>query len=159
MKKQPIMYMLVGIPGSGKSTFIKEHLTGIPYVSSDYYIEKWAAAENKTYNDIFQNVAKKAQTEMYKDVDLMIAMKKDFVWDQTNISKEIRKKKLDKIPDLFRKVAIYFDVPADVAIERNNKRDRSIPEFVIRQMSGNFEYPTLEEGFTDVVDANIFERF
>lgn len=159
MKKQPIAYMLVGIPGSGKSTFVREYLSNIPYVSSDYYLEKWAKERGTTYNDIFMNEVKNSQAEMYKDLDIMIAMKNDFIWDQTNIDKKTRAAKLKKIPDFYRKVAVYFPVDLEVAKSRNAARNRSIPSHVIESMHDKFEIPTLDEGFDTIVDGVSFDKF
>lgn len=157
-KKQPTLYMLCGIPGSGKSTFIANHLTGIPYISSDYYLEKWAKEEGKTYEEIFGERVNQAIVEMGKDLQLMCAMGSDFVWDQTNINKNTRMGKLTRVPSQYKKVAIAFDVGLDVALERNSKRIRSIPEHIIRNMHEQFEWPRFEEGFDSILDAATFTK-
>lgn len=47
--------------------------------------------------------------------------------------------------------ALYFDVPIEVCIRRNGKRDRLVPEQAIRDMAARLEPPTKQEGFTRVV--------
>ena len=47
--------------------------------------------------------------------------------------------------------ALYFDVPVDVCIQRNLKRDRIVPDRAIREMASRLKPPTKQEGFTRVV--------
>ncbi len=44
---KPIAYVLVGFPGSGKSTWAKNHPQKLPIASTDSYIEDCAAEKNK----------------------------------------------------------------------------------------------------------------
>jgi predicted kinase len=46
---------------------------------------------------------------------------------------------------------LFFDVPVDVCIQRNRKRDRIVPEQAIREMARRLQSPAKEEGFTRVV--------
>ena len=43
--KQPKLYMLIGVPGSGKTTWAKEQMLDCAYISTDKYVEEYA---NKT---------------------------------------------------------------------------------------------------------------
>ncbi len=46
--------------------------------------------------------------------------------------------------------AVYFDCAFSVAVERNRKRARQVPEDVMAQMAARLEPPTLEEGFSSI---------
>lgn len=46
--------------------------------------------------------------------------------------------------------AVFFDVPADVCIERNRGRERVVPEEVIRAMAERMRAPSVEEGFVRI---------
>ena len=46
--------------------------------------------------------------------------------------------------------ALFFDVPVETCIARNQGRDRVVPEEAIRTMARLLVPPTIEEGFTRV---------
>ena len=46
--------------------------------------------------------------------------------------------------------ALYFDVPVDVCIQRNQGRDRVVPDLAIIDMARGLQPPTEAEGFTRV---------
>jgi predicted kinase len=56
------VYVLVGMPGVGKSTWINKNYHHLPVVSSDNFIELMARNQNKTYNEVFQQYIKLFQT-------------------------------------------------------------------------------------------------
>lgn len=147
-KGNPVMYMMVGLPGSGKSTHVRK--IGAPFVSSDYYIEKWAKEQGKTYNEIFKESVKQAMNSLREDVEFMLSHDGSFIWDQTNLTKKVREERLSKIPAHYKKIAVVIDAPINVCLERNQKRDRSIPEHIIKSMYMTFELPSLDEGFDEI---------
>ena len=52
----PVAYILIGLPGSGKSTWIRNNQTKDDFVviSSDDEIEKYAKSQSKTYSEVFE---------------------------------------------------------------------------------------------------------
>lgn len=141
---------MVGIPGSGKST-AREILNAKYFVSSDWHVERLANERNLTYQEAFKDVIKEATSELNKDVDFMISTNRSFIWDQTNITKKKRSQVLAKIPSHYNKVAVHVDVPLEVSIDRNDKRDRSIDVSIIHTMNNLFERPSLDEGFDAIM--------
>lgn len=139
------VYILVGLPGSGKSTLCEKRFPMLPCVSSDAIIEEWAKIANTTYNEIWKVAVKEAHQLMYKEVDMLIANKVSFVWDQTNLSKAKRAEIIAKIPEDYEIYIAWLDVPVELCKMRNAKRDRSIPENVIDDMAKRFEVPALDE--------------
>src|SRR5271168_4617278 len=51
--------------------------------------------------------------------------------------------------------AIFFDVPVETCIRRNNRRSRVVPEEVIRRMAGLMEAPAVGEGFSRIIKPGI----
>ena len=49
------MYVLVGVPGSGKSTWVKSQdwAAECAYISTDGFVDEYAASVNKTYSEVF----------------------------------------------------------------------------------------------------------
>lgn len=145
-----VAYILVGIPGSGKST-VRNSIENVTVISSDDFIEGHAKEQGKTYNEVFKDVVGVAQRHCTVLFEQVIESGENFIWDQTNITSEKRRSILAKIPSDYKKVALYLDTPLEVAIERNAKRERNIPEGVIRDMHSRLEPPTTEEGFDSVI--------
>ena len=48
-------YQLIGVPASGKSTWIKDQvwMLGLTIVSTDPFVEDYARAQVKTYSEVF----------------------------------------------------------------------------------------------------------
>jgi predicted kinase len=151
------LIMMCGIPCAGKSTYIRrgvensDMLDEYVILSTDDYIEEYAKANNKSYNEVFDDVIGEATTKMYKDLDLAIQRGKSIIWDQTNLTKKSRKKKLSKIPGEYTKTAVVLPLELEDAFVRNSQRaNKFIPRSVIHRMYHLFEVPTEDEGF-DVI--------
>lgn len=153
MKK--LVFMLVGPPCSGKSTFINL-LRGIdPHievVDTDSVIEEYARSHNSTYNECFKSCIGWADKVMKDKVRNLTEKGVAFFWDQTNMSSKSRKKKLDMIPKDWTKVAVVFETPLDVCWKRMETRDKKVPYGIVKSMIESYERPTTSEGFDMVVD-------
>ena len=147
------LIMLAGVPTSGKTTYVK-NLKSMKYwenaviLSTDNYIEKIAKEYNKTYNEVFADAIPDATRELELQLNIAKDKGEDIIFDQTNLSKKTRKKKLSKIPSHYRKTAVYFQLSLWEALDRNKHREgKFIPESVLKQMYSRFEIPTYDEGF------------
>lgn len=152
------LWMLIGVPGSGKSTWIKSmgFDAGTVLISSDDIVEEEAARLGKTYSDIFAEYAKEATAEMNRRVTVATIVGKSVVWDQTNVDAKGRAKKLRRFSDSYRKVAVFFPTPEPEEHARRlaNRPGKFIPQFVIDSMTQRLEMPTIAEGFDEVIIAN-----
>lgn len=149
----PKLYMLIGVPGSGKSTWIanQDWLTDAAIVSSDHFIDREAERLGKTYNDVFKDYVKVATKLMEDYVVIAQSLSRDIVWDQTNTSVKSRKNKLAMLPN-YEKIAIVFRTPDAEELTRRlaNRPGKSIPENVMRVMISSLVEPTEEEGFKEI---------
>ena len=138
--KVPKLHILIGLPGSGKSTWASEDNAII--LSSDAYREKLLSNINDQSNNklIFDT--------LQKDTITFLKEGKDVIYDATNINRKNRKKVLNAVKDInCIKIAELFMVPVEICKYRNNQRDRKVPEEVIERMLRNFELPLEGEGF------------
>ena len=154
----PTAYILVGIPGSGKSTWIKNQKWANDCViaSTDNYVEAFARSVNKTYSEVFNDVMKAAVRQMTEDVIVAREAGKDIIWDQTSTTIGSRAKKLNML-DGYTKIAVVFKIPDPVELDRRLKSrpGKTIPWYVIDDMSEQLEKepPMLAEGFDQIWHA------
>jgi predicted kinase len=147
----PTLYMLVGVPGSGKTTWIEKNKHNAVVLSTDNYIERYAMKTGKTYNDMFKELIGVATKQMEKDLAYAVEENRDIIWDQTNLTAKSRKSKLSKIPNNYKKIAVFFSVPSDLRDRLASRPGKNIPEPVIISMINQLQPPTKEEGFDEVV--------
>jgi len=150
----PRVYMLIGVPGSGKSTWTASQpwTKDCAIVSSDRYIDEEAERQGKTYNEVFADYIKVATKLMENHVLVAQANGRDIVWDQTNTSARSRKAKLAPLTN-YEKVAVVFKTPQAEELNRRlqSRPGKVIPAHVMEKMIASFELPTTEEGFTEVL--------
>ena len=51
--------------------------------------------------------------------------------------------------------AVYFDVPLEVCLERNQRRQRVVPEDGMRKMAAKLKPPTFVEGFSKITVVRV----
>jgi predicted kinase len=147
--------MLIGVPGSGKSTWIKNQdfdWDTTVVASTDNYVDKIAAERGLTYNDVFNDVMHSAVTYMVGTVNDAVDKGLDIVWDQTNTTRASRRKKFPMLPG-YRVIAVVFRTPPFRVLQQrlNSRPGKNIPPHVVKSMVVNFEIPTLDEGFDDII--------
>lgn len=151
----PILYVLVGVPGAGKSTYIKNHLKGV-ILSTDDYIEKIASETGKTYNEVFsKETMREAISELNSNLSKAIFNKENIIWDQTNLSVKKRASILAEFKGTdYEKIAVVFPTPNEEEWKRrlNSRPGKTIPIHVLNSMAKSLEYPTIAEGFDRVVE-------
>ena len=154
----PTLYFLIGVPGSGKSTWsaMKENCF---IASTDQYVETVAEQKGTTYSEEFKTEINNATSLMHSHVKEAIAAGKDVIWDQTSTVKTARAKKLRLFPSSYKKVAVFFHTPPyEILRERLDSRPgKFISDSVVDQMISQLEYPSLNEGFDEIVEIKNFK--
>jgi tRNA uridine 5-carbamoylmethylation protein Kti12 len=152
--------MLIGLPGSGKSTSLRQVLSKLEkdsyYVySTDDHIQSVADSLGTSYNMSFKDNI--AEATKLANVGLIEAIKneKDIFWDQTNLSVKSRKEKLKKIPNNYKKIAIVIrcsniDEHMKRLSERAINQGKTIPLHVLESMKNSFVEPSYDEGFDEI---------
>jgi predicted kinase len=151
------VYILVGVPGSGKSTWLHKNQLelNILSLSSDEVINTIGDIFGYNYDEIFNDVVGFANRVFLDFVDKYSTdetLDMNIALDRTNMSKKTRSPFLKKFKD-FRKVAVVFPTPEKEEWDRrlNSRPGKTIPKYVLESMARNFEMPTLEEGFDEVI--------
>ena len=143
------LIMMCGVPGSGKSTWIKNNYSDIAPVSRDairFEILDERGGEYFDYEDeVFESFIHQIIGSLAVD-EITIA-------DATHLTKKARAKVLNKVANFADEVeAIVMDVHLITALERNDMREGRafVPRGVIRRMYFQMETPTREEGFDKI---------
>jgi predicted kinase len=146
-------YQLIGVPASGKSTWVKDQIwaLGLTIVSTDVFVEDYAKKQGKTYSEVFKDYMPTAVNLM---ADLVVFAREHHhtvIWDQTSTTVASRTRKFRMLPD-YEHIAVVFKTPdLDVLKERLASRPgKEIPWEVVQGMIDNFEMPTDEEGFKEI---------
>jgi len=146
-------YQLVGVPGSGKSTWIKNQdwATDCAIVSTDMWVDMEAERVGKTYSEIFDEYMPKAVQLMASHVELARDLNRDIIWDQTSTTEGARRRKFNMLRD-YEHIAVVFKTPEMAELKRRlaSRPGKNIPSHVMAQMIKGFVMPTLDEGFIEV---------
>lgn len=152
------LYVLVGVPGSGKTTWIGKQMfdwTNTVIVSTDNHVEQYAQSVGKTYSEVFKDYMPIALDLMTKTAVDAFKNNKVVIWDQTSTTAKTRARKLRMTPSHYKKVAVVFKTPApEQHAKMLDRPGKNIPDEIVQDMINRFEYPTAEEGFDRIIDAN-----
>jgi len=146
-------YQMIGVPGSGKSTWIKNQdwALGLTVVSTDDFVEDYAKTQGKTYSEVFDEYMPTAVDLMAKAVVHAREHGHDIIWDQTSTTEKSRARKFNMLPD-YEHIAVVFKTPEKEELDRRlaSRLGKNIPDHVMRSMIKHFEMPTEDEGFTEI---------
>ena len=149
----PKCYQLIGVPASGKSTWIKDQIwaLGLTVVSTDAFVEDYARTQGKTYSEVFTDYMPTAVNLMAEQVVFARKHGHDIIWDQTSTTIASRARKFNMLPDYYH-IAVVFPTPEHKELMRRlmSRPGKEIPDHVIASMIASWEDPTEEEGFKEI---------
>lgn len=139
------LIIMVGLPGSGKSTYAKEfariHAEAFVFSSDEYRERLLHDVNDQSQNElVFQTLYAEARKCLEQGCTAII--------DATNISRKSRRRCLENFKDMniVRECCI---IPTffNVCIDRDKQRERVVGEDVIMKFARTFEVPMYFEGF------------
>ena len=146
------LYITVGLPGSGKSTYVKNFIKDkdIEYLSSD----SLRAVYGKDETD--QSVTSIVFGHIKRKVDELLKDGKNVLVDATSVNRKERSDYINTAKKYGAKVvAIVFKMDRQGLIDRNKKRGeqggREVPTFVIDKMLAKYEEPSYIEGIDVII--------
>ena len=148
-KPRGVVVLAIGLPGSGKSTWFKRR--GVTPLSSDML-----------RNILFDNITEQRYQHLVFSTlrsllraRLIARMPWNYV-DATNLSPKERRHWIHMARGFgYETHAVFFDVPVEVCMERNQKRERVVPEEVMQRMGEKLRPPKFEEGFAKITVVRV----
>lgn len=146
---RPVLYLMVGIQGSGKTTFARRYFPDALRISLD---DIRMMLSGKSFRQDFEKpVSAIGNSALRAALSGAQSWRQSVVFDATNISPDWRRRGLEQVSEYgARSVAIFIDCPLALAKTRNSARPNPVPDAVIERFHALLVPPSLDEGFAEV---------
>jgi len=151
-KSKGAVVLSIGLPGSGKSTWFKRHNI-LPLSSDMVRILLFDDVTEQRYQDlVFSTLRSMLRARL-------LAKRPWNYVDATNLSPHERRSWVKLAHDFgYEAHAVFFDVPPEVCIERNQRRERNVPVNVMQRMANKLRPPKFEEGFAKITVVRLKKK-
>lgn len=145
------LYVIVGLPGSGKSTIaqkVKNTLKDTIIVSRDSVRFSMVNKEDQYFakeKEVFKTYINKINQYLSEGYNVIA--------DATHLNAASRNKLLKNVHGYNELIAVVADTPIENCLKRNLKRSgrEKVPDEVIKNMANNFHKPSFKEGFDKII--------
>ena len=154
----PKCTLLVGVPGSGKSTWIRKLWPMANVISTDNVIENVAHNYRMTYNEGFKDLINFAEKVMWRQITSCLINESNCVIDRTNLTAKSRAKFIQKFKQHHYEIEclVFPEVGSEALSKEEWKRrldsrpGKTIPQEALDRMVDSYEIPLMSEGFDKI---------
>lgn len=130
--------LMSGLPGTGKDAWLRKNCPDLPTISLDEIRKELRIAPTDDQGRVAQLAEERAKE--------LLRNKRPFVWNSTNVTRDIRRKQIGLFERYGARVRIvYLETDWATRIERNVGRENVVPESAVERLLGKTELPTLDE--------------
>lgn len=127
--------VLSGLPGAGKDTWVSDHMPGVPVVSLDALRSELEEEATGSQGRVVQVARERARQFLRRH--------EDFVWNATNLSRDLRGQLIDLITAYRAQVRIvYVEASPDELFHRNRDRPNPVPAAAVERMLDRWQVPS-----------------
>lgn len=144
---RPSLILLVGIPGSGKTTYAEKYLevfNNTIHLSSDKIrAELWGSeATQGDNNEVFSLMQSRAIEALNNGQNVL--------YDATNVTRKDRAYIISLCPKFVKIECHIVWAPIETCIERDAARERTVGKTIIDKMLKRFQAPYYDEGIDEI---------
>lgn len=128
--RTPVLYVLIGISGSGKSTFAERNFP--LFGKSAFYVSTDAIRNTLLGGEEHQERGDEVFRFAYDSIRRWLKAGSNVIFDATSTTAKSRSKLMKEVSDIpCSKVAVYLNTPPEIAKAQNARRKRKVPADVI----------------------------
>ncbi len=130
--------LMAGLPGAGKDFHVRAHFADWPVVSLDALREELNVGPAEKQGEVVNEARERAREHLRRG--------ERFVWNGTNVSRQLRRQTLELLLSYRARVRIvYVEAGPDVLFPQNRRRPAPVPETAIERLIDRWEVPDLCE--------------
>lgn len=121
------VFLMSGLPGTGKDTWIQENLPELPMISLDDIRRELRISPTDNQESVVQLARERAREFLRK--------KQGFVWNATNLTPMTRQKQIALFSDYGASVeVVYLETTRENQFFRNHNRPDAVPDHAVNHM-------------------------